>query len=575
MSNFEGHCREVVSEYLQTALIIDDQVEFGEAAPRIDSVDIVNPAKPNPFTGVEDEAINESLVSSREAEFDQALHHFDAKKATDAFYSEGIVAGLYKPVIADGDSETDFAESVCVVAGRSDVLIVDWYLKRQSSNYSKALIKAVLESDVRSGGRLRAVVVYTGEPNLTVLRDELQGYLALSEILSTVAPKKNGSFDIVGRNLVISFYNKPKVDAHAGRSSSEQGLPHLAIKEFSRLVGGLIPAFAMKSAAKIRENTGRIVAKFDKGLDSGFLAHRALLPKPSDSEVFMLENFVSYLRNILSIAKVDSYALGMGPIDQWLEQHCKDGAKYIIDNKQKGAKKKEYEIDRDALRNILNGGTLAGEGGIHSELCKVHTPKKASSILRGKGALDYLEVFDKSPGDALKSSKRLSVLASFRRTFEDVKENGEKPYLTQGTVALLKGPNESLDRYFLCVTPKCDTARVVGVMNFSFAVMTRCKPGENFDLVVPSPEAGNDFVYLSCDSKFHQLENFEFNGGDEKRVVASESKGVFYFTSGRDYFHWVGDLEDVDTQKRVANLVGNFNRVGVDEVEWLRRSSGE
>jgi len=36
---------------------------------------------------------------------------------------------------------------------------------------------------------------------------------------------------------------------------------------------------------------------------------------------------------------------------------------------------------------------------------------------------------------------------------------------------------------------------------------------------------------------------------------------------------WIGDLEDLDSQKRVSKLVGNLNRVGNDEVEWYDMES--
>jgi hypothetical protein len=44
----------------------------------------------------------------------------------------------------------------------------------------------------------------------------------------------------------------------------------------------------------------------------------------------------------------------------------------------------------------------------------------------------------------------------------------------------------------------------------------------------------------------------------------------FKDNAGNSYI-WIADLKDLDTQKRVSNVVGNLNRIATDEVEWLRR----
>ncbi|MBF4364875.1 hypothetical protein EAY40_22090, partial [Vibrio anguillarum] len=112
--------------------------------------------------------------------------------------------------------------------------------------------------------------------------------------------KKDKDFTIYSDSLNIAFYNKSETTA-GERIISEQELPHAALIEFSTLVDGLVPTFAVKSASEIKRNIGRLTSKFSKTIDAAYLSHRSLLPSPEDAELFMLEIFVSHLRSLLAI----------------------------------------------------------------------------------------------------------------------------------------------------------------------------------------------------------------------------------------------------------------------------------
>lgn len=563
MSTFQEHCKSAARDYLQTVLIIDDQAKLGGIDTAASPV-VMQPPKPSsalsgsPALGkIPSNTLVKSPVPSHNS--------FDATKATKAFFEHGLVAGIYRPEIEDNSDPDEFARSAVQVASRSDVIIVDWMLKDKIPSYSKSLIKAIIDHDMKSGGGLRCIIVYTGESDIAQLCDELSKFLKDSDN-DDYELHNPDHYTLMSGNLIISFYNKEDSGpTELGRQKKEEELPTVALTEFSGLVKGIIPAFAMKSAAKIRDNTGRIIAKFDSELDAGFLAHRSLLPNAEDSEVFMLENFVSYMRNILSISKVDSESLGIDVLSKWVDANFDNlFTKVKINENDNGV---DVTFEKEAIKKILKHGYNERKDGLYEELKNVTTSSRAKRIVKDvDNIINLTKIFSSSKSDVFDSSQELCILTTFRRTFRDIGNESELPYLTQGT--LLYSLRE--EKYFLCVTPKCDTARVKTDRYFSFSELS--SPNPKFDLIVPSHE--NKPIKLLSNSKFHELKHRKFSSNGNSKVVAMRdvNSGLICFDDDKgNKYQWIGDIEDMDIQKRVSDVVGNLNRIGTDEVEWLRR----
>ncbi|MEZ9053255.1 response regulator receiver domain [Vibrio sp. 10N.247.311.26] len=177
MSAFNQYCREVVDEYVQTVLIIDDGAGLTNASTIIEPADaLVEPSgvfdpmvAPVPLEEVQ---IGE-LVEPNE----QITHPLNTLSLTNAFYDRGIVAGLYQPQIQEGEPAVDFASKAMKVSATADVIILDWMLVDHDATYSQEIVKQILQHDKANGGRLRTIVVYTGETDLQKLRDDLWEYL--------------------------------------------------------------------------------------------------------------------------------------------------------------------------------------------------------------------------------------------------------------------------------------------------------------------------------------------------------------------------------------------------------------
>lgn len=547
MSVFGERCRETVVDYVQTVLIIDDGA--GLISRSLDADEIkLDEDNSNPF-------IAESNGSNGSNGSNAVTHSLDSLALTSAFYDLGIVAGLYQPTIEKGELPEEFAAKAKKVSATADIIILDWMLVDHDSRYSKAIIKQILEQDLESGGRLRTIVIYTGESDLHQMHAELLSYLNKDDLDS------NTEFQIKSEHLNIVFYNKENA-INGLRKVSEQDLPNKSLDEFTRLVDGLIPIFAMKATSTVRKNTGAVLAKFDSTLDAGYLAHRALLPNPDDAEVLMLENYASYLRNILAIAQVDRKTLGNEKIKEWVEAHYSSCYKKAIITDDVV---NEITLTKENFLASFEYGFTINKPGLFKVIQEHTSNPRAKNIVNTLANIERIVgAFGLSEEAVKTSSQALSVLTAFRRTYRDLLEGS--PYLTQGTLIRSLSDN----RYFVCVMPKCDTARVKGKRNFLFAKLD-INDGV-YDLIAPDITRERNYVHLKSNLKFYQLEDIEFDAKGKHKVEAFKYAGHMVFESVDGNKHqWIGDLEDLDIQNKVSSIVGDFNRIGVDEIEWVRR----
>ncbi|WP_039984718.1 response regulator receiver domain [Vibrio owensii] len=561
MSAFNQYCRDVVDEYVQTVLIIDDGAGLTNNTAITEPIDeLVEPTGAFDPMAVAIEADEPQVIEPLEQN-ELITHPLNTLSLTNAFYERGIVAGLYQPQIQEGDPAVAFASKAMKVTATADVIILDWMLIDHDSTYSKEIVKQILQHDRKNGGRLRTIVVYTGETNLHQLRDDLWAYLGDESL------DKSTEYQISSEHLNIVFYNK--TDAmNEIRSVSEEELPEKALKEFSVLVNGLVPAFAMKATSTVRQYTGALLTKFSSDLDSGYLAHRALLPDPQDSEVLMLENYSSYLRNVLALAQIDRKTLGYDTLKVWVESNY-DSRYKKAQITGDGTPCKEITISKEGFLKSLEHGFTEGKNGLFKAIQDQTSSKRAKKIVNVLANLErVVGAFGSSDGETRKSSQTLACVTAFRRTFRDLIVGF--PYLTQGTVI------KSIDdgTYLICVMPKCDTARVKKARNFLFSPLATSEGV--FDLVAPDIDNEGKYIHLRTNLKFYELEHIEFkaNGGPKVEAFKDKGKTVFKSEDNKKYL-WIGDLEDLDVQTKVASIVGDFNRVGVDEIEFLRRRKAQ
>lgn len=572
-TEFVKHCNESAKEFIQNVLVIDDEasigVNSGATVPRLAqrvSASVLTDKKIEPVEPQDPTNISQTYFS----------HSLDASQLTESFFSYGIVVGLFKPTPVNIE---DIVEKTVSIAKKADAVIIDWTIDSSKPDLCKEIIRAIIHDDhTHGGGRLRTIIIYTAEKDLNGLLKDLIKYLdshKIEDFLTgqTVVFDELDTYTIKSQNLRISFYSK----AHGGtpdtaRKKTESELPAVVVNEFSAHTKGLLPTFALGATTVIRKNTHHLLTRFISDLDGSYLAHRGMLPDQEDAEPFMLENFVSVIRNILSLEGVDRKNLGSKSICNFLDDRESNALSYSgeIANQTR-------DIKSSDLKEIFNGNSdltsLLKSLGV--------TNREFDTYKEDKIFSDFAKMLaNKEP----KNLYQFCVLTSFRRSHADIgwASPNHIPYLTQGTVIAKINPENDYDFYF-CVTPKCDSVRIRqkvdaivsgAVRSFSFAKLDINKDTNSYDLIA---NVKGVYYHLKTQQKFHQLHHIKFKSdNDTHRVEAvyDESKKEFQLKDvEKQEYLWVGDLKDLHSQNRVSGLVGDLNRIGFDEFEWLRRAN--
>lgn len=551
MTDFHVHCRQTAKEFIQNVIVIDDEFDY---TPTPESTELDMPSED---TGFSDEHTEDLVTPNQQPHVIRSA--LDIQKLTTSFFNNQIVAGVFKPQGDLSDFNVDFYRKAVEISNKADGIILDWHLSNNNPNSSIELLEKIIRSDYESGGRLRVIVIYTSQPNLESLAQSLCERLLSAEIRDYLSNSLiNFELDITNKtvynmNVRVAFYSKD-IDI--------EELPKLIINEFAKNNEGLLPTFALKAITAIRNNTPHLLTRFPKELDGAYLAHRAMIPHADDAEPFMLENFSSVIRNILSLEQVDIKCLGKDAITLWQTEGAEEEFSGLLGTKQIVFRRQDFEAHlsngkSDLLLFFKTKFDLSG-----------NVMKKENELLK-----QIATIFVKGNQSVL---EHFSVLSSFKRSHLDIgwARPNHKPYLTQGTIICRHDENDI--SYFLCVTPKCDSVRIEEVSRkFSFFKLPVAAGAYQNKLHVIIKKL-DVFVHLACIKKFYELTHIDFPRNDcSKRVEAefNDTSKEFFFSSQEScQYSWIGDLKDLTTQAQVGGLVENINRVGVDEFEWFRIS---
>jgi hypothetical protein len=565
--SFNEHCKESARGFIQTIIVIDDQASIG----RVNDPSAKTAARVSGSL-LSDATIVKPALPVAASTATPVGHDLDAQLLTDAFFNAGMIAGLYRPS-SDLSDLVVLATSTVKIAKKSDVIIIDWSLNAKQPDLAKEIIAQVVDDDYKNGGRLRTIIVYTAEKDLVALKDQLLLYLNNAKIVDSttrngISFSSHGDFDITGAYLRISFYSKQSsATTSTDRKISESNLPDIVIFEFSKHADGLLPSFALRASSSIRDGTHHLLTRFPSNMDGAYLTHRGACPEPEDAEPYMLENFVSVVRNILSLERVDQDSLGEKQITTWLDREQQNGKTFT----GKCNSPHNIEITPDELKPVFKEGV---EKLKELAASKMNIPKnKIDEKMMDSVSVDFGRIL---VSNCLDNLYQFSVLSAFKRSHADTgwAKPSHIPYLTQGTI-VAKYLAEDKFEFLLCVTPKCDSLRIGkhgGVPRmFSFAPLSEQRAGKPHDLIL---NHHGKYRFFKMQQKFYMLVHQEFVSSTTTRRVESvfsEVKNGFLFKDTLDCeYLWAGDLKDMNSQNRVTGLVSNLNRVGVDEFEWSR-----
>ena len=318
MTEFHRRCEDIAARFLQTVVIVDDEAYIGE--PPKSAKALVTPTRRTAG----------HTPSGEAGEFVERVegnsHSLNAGLLVESFSRRGLICAVIAPQFEEKGCDTSATDLAAPAARRADIVILDWRLNNDKGEKTLSILKNILDadSDGDPAGRLRLVAVYTGEQDLSKIGD-----IILGDLEGFTGDEHNV---VLSRgHCRITIYAKsdtPLAPDLADRSVSESELPARLIGDFTDMTEGLLPSIALTSLAVIRENSHRILDRFDAALDPAFLTHRACLPFPDDSQQHMATQLANELHALISdaIATTSPNPADMEAVEDWLNSSLEPGA---------------------------------------------------------------------------------------------------------------------------------------------------------------------------------------------------------------------------------------------------------
>ena len=519
-NNFDERYRDIAERFLVSAVVVDDQPYHGGAEQ-------VGPLRTPSRAGrtVDDE--NES--GSRGG---QSL---DAGAITGSFSKYGLVCGVVKPA---REGEVNAA-----AVKRADLVVIDWQLHDDDGKRALNLINSILEGD--QGQRLRLIAVYTGQPDIAGIGKRINKKLCNRYNLESGT--RDHPVTLSSGHCRIVIYAKLGTQLNQELMNwavSEANLPDLLIDDFVRMTTGLVPSIALVALTAVRENPHQVLDKFDSRLDAAFLAHRACLPNPDDSEQHVVAQIASELRAIMEEKVGQKQPAGMDATKSWIE-------------KFKGNGDIDFENDRVPQKDVLD---MLEKG--------VDTTKVRSNKKHERPHVWLTAGFARPEEDPNDLDRRLAWMTCFRAIDPPDKK------LWLGTAVRKCG--ESGSEFLLCMRPRCDSVRMVEKGLFLFLPLVHHRQN-TFQLVVRSSSNGPTYRRVSVDTDMSRWAMIEFEPDPTARAVVAQkeengSAGYVFKDVGGNRYEWVGELKTEVAHSVGQILSATLSRIALDKSEWLRRS---
>ena len=452
----------------------------------------------------------------------------------------------------------EFRARAVRAARRADIVILDWTIRESVGDEALAVMREILESDDQ-GQRLRFMAIYTGEPRLGAIYQQVQE--AITPFYDQYELELDG-FRMSKGPLHVVVLAKEGVLRGAPpelrrQEVTESGLAYRLVEEFALMTGGLLWNAAIAGIATVRDNTHRILAKFEKGLDPAYLGHRLLLPHPPDAEDHIEEALGAEIKSVIEEHRTGSQA-NIEAIKSWLTLRESEGLHL---SEPFGFQASKVAVD--AWCELLLQGIDAPGVALPRGVKKPALRKQVT------------EPFTQDLETATRSDRRFAALLSLKTRYP-----GRVPRLTIGTVLRTGGTDES--RYFLCLQPKCDSVRLDTITGFPLIPLPPLEAaevgGDGIDLLLVVETDGDQWEHLGIEAKAAGLTVRLFEPGPNPpgEVSASEGQpGEFYFNDADGVrYRWVAEMKDEHALKVAGEVASALARPGPNDSEWLRRARG-
>ncbi len=523
------HCRQIVRRFLLTAVVVDDELS-APTGPLVHG----NLAPPDQHS------------SSRPTTADPQDHPsrpLNVEPITWSFARQGMVCGVVAPQQGQGD-----VEALAKAVARADILILDWRLSRESGANALPLLERILQTD--QPGRLRLIAFYTGEPDQQDIRTRIAACLDGLDLPHGEVRTTDDRNPIEFGACRIVVYGKPGSPADGSNTVvNEQELADRLIADIAEMAQGLLPGLVLTALTAVRENVYRVLNRFGRELDPAFLAHRALLRQPSDSEQHMVEQIASELHGIMDDTISKRRPAGIEAIKHWLTDRFADD-QVVFDQNHKATVPEVREMLTHGLEEKPPACLRTKKG-----------KKKWDLISHGLAGGD---------GDVRELDRLFASTMSFRQVLDPTSRQ-----LSMGTVVRRIGND---DRMLLCVTPRCDSIRLTQDSSFLFVPLSEPK-SRTLQVVVPVGADQLRRMTISANPSEWLMKYFTPDpveqcvlanrDGPEREFIFQESGDG---ECGDGKYRWVGELKPEFAQSIAQTIAERMSRLPLNQSEWLRRS---
>ena len=529
-------------KFLQTAVLIDDRIyepKDGSVTDRRKEVAAPKQRK-KVIKSAEGKSPEEVLIADNTQEADE----FSSYDVVTSFAKKQIICSLYQPKKSATVSPTSDIFPLCLAA---DIVIVDWDLYGDRGQRALDLIGGLIKqatTDVPE--QLRLILVYTQESNLFDVADQLYQKVNKSLGESVVPPNEDCGLAFHTNNSRVSIFGK------AGRSRpninqdhivQEKNLADVAVREFAKLASGLLHAMTLLGLAEIKNNSRKVLSKFDEDLDPAFLTHLAMRKPEEEASRNIIPLLVSEIESVLEDALPTSL-VSEQLIQDWCQNVWNPGEHLdeILD---------QDDLDTTSIAEII---CVKGFKAAREKYGSIPNPnsntRKAAKVL-----------LPSSDSDA---NHRFSHLMASRTFY-----GGKQKTLKLGAIVYDQEDN----RYLLCIQPVCDSVRLQGDTVFVFVQLTIIDSNSNKSISHVVFNREDEIVELLYQPKSYLCSTIIF-APDEKTqqvITKSEKSGEAYFIdNGSKKYTWIAQLRTSHAQRAVEKLARELSRVGLTESEWLR-----
>jgi len=558
--------------FLQTVVVVDNLAQF---QPSVAEEISEESAETEVLTAPDDfDTVDVEERAQHSADISHSDAKLDASAITAAFAAQGLICGILKP------TKDNPQENAAISASeRADILVLDWEIL-DVGELATAIARELIIKDEKAGGRLRLIAIYTGRSNLSDVRSSFKKhYDAMDKIAvengeakapRLVLPKAEITISVGQAKIIFLAKGEPaegNPDRHL--TVSEDKLADRLVDEFANFAGGLLSNATLASIAELRKHTHRMLARFDKSLDSAILTHRALVSNKDDADEFIAGLILSELESQVPLKHIAKEFVGSDSVRALFQRNEANGRAPALMLDVAGDKLQNLDINL-ACNVVENGMSAFAEEHISTQAAAAGIELGKYKDVLSKNFHKRLYALSADVRDGKAGHERFATVSMMRRDLNSVKEwsNDNRPTLKLGTILT----NGSL--YWICLTPLCDSVRLEP--NKATLLFTQLhKDNSTFEFVVPTNTGS---VKLRTKTKEMHLVTLNFLNveGGVVRAKLSEGRPVFsafHLNSKKEdaeNYSWIGELKPMQAQRLVQNFASNIARVGLDESEWHR-----